>query len=481
MRRWLAATAAIPVVAASAARAQAPERRPLIITNVSVVDVESGQVRAGQSIRIEGSRIRDVGTRQRVRVPDGVVTIDGTGKFVIPGLWDMHVHATGFGIDRLFLPMLVAHGVTGVRDMFGRVAWTDSARALGARGELAVPRIVGAGHILDGAPGIWPGSVTVKGAEETRRAVDSLAKAGAAFIKVYSRLSADEFRAAAEQAKANGLHFAGHVPQRVTVDEALALGMRTIEHLQQFTTACSSKEGEMRQQLVDAAASPKAWDSAAVIARQQLPVLVSTFDRVRCAALAQRVARSETWMVPTFTVLRSIAYLDDSTLRRDPRLKYIPQFFSASWDPSKDFRFRAVTAEGWQQRRQAHERQLEIGRLLRAAGAKFLAGTDLSNPYIFPGLSLHDELANFVEIGMSPLEALRTATLNPARFYQATDSLGSVAPGKVADLVILDGNPLDDIRHVGRIHAVVYDGRLVDPARRSALLSEAERLASGRR
>ena len=463
------------LLAASLANAQAPSA--VVISNTSVVDVVSGRVRAGQTLLVEGNRIRTIAGTGRVRVPAGATTIDGTGRFVIPGLWDMHVHATGFGVDRLFLPALVAQGITGVRDMFGRMAWYDSARALGQRGELVVPRIVGAGHILDGKPEVWPGSVGVRGAEGARRAVDSLAAAGAAFIKVYSRLSPDEFRAAAAQAKARGLGFAGHVPTLVSVDEALQLGMRTIEHLQMFTTACSSREEQLRAELTDAVASPRGWDSAAVISRGHIALQVETFDVGRCQALARRVAKSETWMVPTMVVLRSTAFLDDTTLKLDPRLRYIPKYFSASWDPRTDFRFRAVTAEGWASRKQVYGRQREIVRLLHDAGAKFLAGTDLSNPFIFPGLSLHDELAHFVASGFTPLEALRTATLNPARFLHATDSLGTVAAGNVADLVVLDGNPLLDITNVSRVHAVILNGMPIDATRRNTLLKNAERLA----
>lgn len=469
----------IPLLLFLAATAQA--QAPIVIANTSVVDVESGQVRAGQSVLIEGTRIVRVVANGRLSVPAGATTIDGTGRFVIPGLWDMHVHATGFGIDRLFLPVLVANGVTGVRDMFGRLEFTDSARALGRRGELVVPRIVGAGHILDGTPAIWPGSVVVKGVDQTKRAVDSLARRGAPFIKAYSRLMPEEFRAAAAQAKVNGLPFAGHVPSLVTVDEAVGLGMRTIEHLQQFTTACSSRETSLRDELANAVASSRGWDSAAVISRAQLPVLVETFDVARCRALAQRVAKSETWMVPTMTVLRSVAFLDDTTFKSDQRLKYIPSFFSNGWDPTKDFRFRAVTAEGWAARKRVFGRQVEIARILREAGVKFLAGTDLSNPWIFPGFSLHDELANFVSLGMTPLQALQSATLNPAKFFAATDSMGTVREGQVADLVILDANPLTDIGNVSRIHAVVANGLLIDNRRRTALLDAASKMASGGR
>ncbi|HEX4936556.1 MAG TPA: hypothetical protein VFV33_25420, partial [Gemmatimonadaceae bacterium] len=260
----------MPWVASLLLATSVAAQAPVVITNTSIVDVETGQVRGGQSIHIEGARIREVAPSGAMKVPPGARLVDGTGRFVIPGLWDMHVHATGFGIDRLFQPVLVANGVTGIREMWGQLAAADSMRAAIARGDVVGPRAVVAGHILDGAPAIWPGSLGIKGAGAARRAVDSLAKAGAAFIKVYSRLSEEEFRAAGEQARKNGLHFAGHVPSLVTVDEAVAQGMRTIEHLQMFTTACSSREAELRQQYRDAVSSPKGWDSAAVVGRAQL-------------------------------------------------------------------------------------------------------------------------------------------------------------------------------------------------------------------
>ncbi|MBL8961439.1 MAG: hypothetical protein JNJ98_16390, partial [Gemmatimonadetes bacterium] len=170
--------------AALAAAGVAGAQAPVVITNTAIVDVETGRVRDGQSIRVEGNRIREIGPSARMPVPPGARVVDGTGRFVIPGLWDMHVHATGFGIDRLFQPVLVANGVTGMREMWGQLAAADSMRAAIARGDAVGPRAVVAGHILDAAPAIWPGSLGIKGPEAARRAVDSLAKAGAAFIKV---------------------------------------------------------------------------------------------------------------------------------------------------------------------------------------------------------------------------------------------------------------------------------------------------------
>jgi imidazolonepropionase-like amidohydrolase len=479
-RSWRTATRILPLLVATAPAWLGAQPQQLVITGATVVDVAAGRLLPGQTIVISGSRIVAAGRDASVRPSSGGRVLDARGKFVIPGLWDMHVHATGPVLDRLFLPILAAHGVTGVRDMWGRFAWFDSVRAQVARGTLVAPRVVGSGHILDGAPAIWPGSTGVKDAEETRRVVDSLAAGGAAFIKVYSRLSPETFRAAAERASARGLPFAGHVPSLVSVAEASDLGMRSIEHLQMLTQGCSRDEDALRAELAAAVASPRAWDSAAVISRQQVRRTLDTFDEARCRALAARLARNGTWMVPTLTVLRSVAFLDDTTLAADPRMAWVPRWFSAGWNPRADFRFRALGARDWALRKEVFAAQQRLVTLLHRAGVSFLAGTDLSNPYIFPGFSLHEELRNLVAAGFSPLEALRTATVNPARFLGAADSLGAVRTGYVADLVVLDADPLADIGNTERVHAVILNGRLIDAAERQRLLEAGRALASGR-
>ena len=449
----------------------------IAFTHANIVDVVAGRASTDQTIIVEGNRIRGILPPGATKLAPGTRVVDATGKFIIPGLWDMHVHATGPGIDQLFLPLLVANGITGVREMFGTFAWYDSARAMARRGAIVSPRIIGAGHILDGKPAVWPGSAGVGSATEARHAVDSLAAGGAAFIKVYSRLTRDEFLAAADESKKRGIPFAGHVPTLMSVTEATDAGMKSIEHLTTFVVACSRDDEKLRAEIVAAVASPKGWDSASVLQRAQGRTLPQSFDADRCRALAARLKKNGTWMVPTITVLRSTAYLDDTTLASDARLAYIPTFFSDSWNPAKDFRFRALTAQDWVARKALFDEQLKIARLLHDAGVQFLAGTDLSNPYIYPGFSLHDELANLVSIGFTPAEALRAATYDPARYFQATDSLGTVATGKIADLVLLDANPLTDIRNTQKIFAVVLNGRVIDTAGRDSLLAAGRRLA----
>lgn len=451
---------------------------PVAITDVTVIDVARGAPMAAQTVVIRGGRIVAVGASSRVSTPAGARVIDGRGKFLIPGLWDFHVHATGPVFEDLFQPLLVANGVTAVRDMWGQVPAARAARAKIARGELVGPRSVVAGNIVDGTPPIWPGSTGVGTPEDARRIVDSIAAAGGAFIKVYSRLDPEVFRAIAFRAKERGISFAGHIPTLVAAREASDLGQRTVEHLTNLLTDCSRDRDAIRTEVAAAVASPKRWDSAGVLQRGQASRVLASHDPGRCRELARRFKANGTVMVPTMTVLRSVAYLDDSTLRDDARLKYIPSWYSGRWDPRQDFRFRMLTADDWALRKRAHTRQLEIIRLFREEGVTFLPGTDLANPYLYPGFSLHDELANFVAIGYSPAEALRAATLGPAEFLRATDSLGTVATGKLADLVLLDANPLVDIRNTTRIATVVADGRVYDRAALDVLLAEAEKRAT---
>jgi imidazolonepropionase-like amidohydrolase len=459
---------------------QAPAPAPAVITNTTVIDVATGRLEAGRTVLIRDGRVVEVGPAGTA-APSGITVVDGTGKYLIPGLWDMHVHAAFPGLDQLFLPLLVANGVTGARDMFSQISQLDSARTRVGRGALVGPRLIGSGNLVDGVPPIWPGSRSVRTPEDARRAVDSLARAGAGFIKVYSRLSPEAYRAIAAEAKRVGITFAGHVPSLVSAAEASDLGQRTIEHLTNLATACSSDEAALLAEVAAVVSdSARGWNAAGPVQLRQVPRIQQTYDPARCRELARRFIRNDTWIVPTMVVLRSVSHLDDITLASDPRLVYIPSGMSRGWNPRVDFRFRSFTPEVWAVRKTVYARQREIISLLRSENVRFLAGTDLANPYIFPGFSLHDELGLMVEAGFTPLQALQAATLEPARFLGAADSMGTVAAGKVADLVLLDANPLDDIRNISRVHAVIAAGRLYRRPALDSLLAEGRKRAGGR-
>jgi len=368
-----------------------------------------------------------------------------------------------------------ANGVTGVREMYGApfaiAAWKQK-----YYGGEPWPRMIGSGHILDGPKPVWPGSAVAGNAEEARAAVDRLHAAGADFIKVYTKLPRDAYFAALDEAKKVGTYCAGHVPDAVTVAEASDHGQRSIEHLTGVAMDCSSEAEKLHAERAAAAADTtagklfKTWSA-------QTSRIVATQDPKRAAELFATLKRNHTWMVPTFTVLRSMSSMNDSVFAADPRVKYMPAQIADGWDWKKDFRFRARTPEDWANGRKSFKLSMQIVGAMNEAGVPILAGTDMLNPFTFPGFSLHDELGLLNEAGLSPAEALRAATLSPAVFMNATDSLGTVEKGKRADLVLLDDNPLDDIQNVRKVNAVVLNGRLYDRAALDALIADEQKKA----
>ena len=468
------AAAALALFASAPARAQ--EGRTVAITHATVVDVESGRRLADQTVVVRDGRIAAVGPASRVSVPVDARVVDGRGRYVIPGLWDMHVHAAMPGLAQHFLPLLVASGVTGVREMFSTLPVLKAVRAQVDSGKILGPRIVGSGHILDGRPPIWFGSAMAATADEGRRAVDSLAAGGADFIKVYGRLPREAYFAVAEAAKARGIPFAGHVPSLVGVEEASAAGQKSIEHMTGILSACSPRDAEMRDTVARMVAAG-GW-TAVTGGTARTRALMESYDEGRCRALARTLKRNGTWLAPTMVTIRNTSFLDDTTLAADPRMRFFSKTFAQSWNPRNDFRFRTRTPEDWAVSHAGHAHLVRIVRLMREEGVPFLAGTDLSNPYVYPGFSLHDELAELVGAGFTPAQALRAATSDAARYLGLADSVGTVAVGKAGDLVVLDADPLADIRAVGRIHAVVLGGRLIDAAERERLLAEGEARAA---
>jgi len=432
---------------------------PLVFTHATIIDVTGTAPKHDTTVVITGDRISAIGNN--VSLPPDAQLVDATGKFLIPGLWDMHVHWYARDTFTLF----IANGVTSVRQMFGNsdlLRWREQI----AKGSLLGPRMVVASPIIDGPEPIWPNSIAVRNEDEGRKAVKRVKQWGADFVKVYALLPRDAYFGIADEAKQQGITFVGHVPNAVSPLEASDAGQKSIEHLTGILIACSDKETELRAKLVKA-------DSPEARSRVQATAL-ETYDEKKAADLLARFAKNQTWQCPTLTVLRSNAYLGDEHFRSDVRLRYIPRLLQQRWG------FRIVNRSGGDNAvaKQVLRKQLEIVGAMQKAGVPILAGTDTGNPFCFPGFSLHDELALLVIAGLTPVEALRSATLNPAKFFGLDQSLGTIEQGKIADLVLLDANPLLDIRNTQRINAVVSNGRLFDRRSLDKMLGEAEGAAN---
>lgn len=401
---------------------------PIVIRNVTVVDVVAGRVRPNSTVIVIGSRITGVGPVATTTVPRGARVIDGNGRFLIPGLWDMHSHSLWSpGAMRTFLPLYVAQGVTGIRDMGGTLEILRAFRDSVSRGDPAWPRVVAAGAILDGPEPVQADvSIAVSDAASAIRAVDSLLKSGADFIKVYTLLPKDAYLALIAEGRRVGLPVAGHVPAALTPEEAARAGQRSIEHL-----------------------------------RDELDSFCAPRDADGCTRLAALLRSERVWQVPTLGVLRFKAYFGDTSLITDPRLQYVSADISAPWLGEREGKLRRGS-EYAASKRARYADELWLTGFLAKSGVSLLAGTDAGTSFMYQGFSLHDELALLVEAGLSPLDALRAATLAPAEYLAARDSMGTVAVGQVADLVLLRSNPLANIGATREIEAVVLRGRVLD-------------------
>ena len=445
--------------------------------DATVVDVTDGSLLPKQTVLVEGNRIVAVGPEAAVRVPDKAVVVEAAGRYLIPGLWDMHVHIFNQVSRRppntWYFPLFIANGVTGVRDMWTKpenMQQVREWRSSGREGRLLAPRIAAVGTIVDGPAGAAPQNfgflalgphVDVVGTAAQARAFGRRVKAaGIDFVKTYSNLSRGAYFAIADEAKREDIPFAGHVPFVVDAAEASVAGQRSFEHLFQILESSSSKSGELF------AVPLGEWSS------KYDKLMLDTFDETKFRELVAVLAKNRTYQVPTLVTRR----ISD---RRTPRrwLRYVPAEEMASWNqPAPTPDDHADSQEESLGKRLLQE-QLEVVRRMRQAGVPFLAGTDVGNPYIVPGFSLHEELALLVEAGFSPLQALQTATVNSARFLDLSDSLGRVEEGKIADLVLLDANPLEDIHATRQIRAVIVNGRFLDREQRDRLLADAEAYA----
>ena len=437
----------------------------LVLTNVTVVDVRTGTLQPEQTVILNRHHIASVGPSKTAKYPRNAPSVNCRGLFLIPGLWDMHVHLV-FGdwfpdAREISLPLFIANGVTGVRDMGSELDTVQGWRNEIEEGRLIGPRIYTSGPMLDGPKPRFPSSIAIATPEDARRAVADLKRRGADFIKLQSLIPREAVFAIAEEAKKQEIAFEGHVPDSVRASEMSAAGMKSFEHLIGIFEGSSPAEDDFLK------------------GNKTEGRFLATYDPARAASQAELLAKNQTWQCPTLVWERGGNLIDATDFSKDTRVKYVP----ASWENKTWKRFTEEITQGYgaddlATRKRFIEKELEVVGLLHKAGVPFLAGTDTpAGVHIFPGYSLHEELQRFVAAGFTPLEALQTATLKPARLFGVEEQFGSVEKGKFADLVLLTANPLEDIANTQKIAAVIANGRYYRRADLEKILASVEAAA----
>ena len=450
-----------------------------VFTDVTVIDGTGEPPLENASVVVTQGRITAVGPAREVRVPRGAVTINGTAKFLIPGLWDMHVHTSTRNLAassvprdrdqnaRFLLPSFVVHGITGVRDMSGDLERLLSWRSSIAHGELIGPRMIVTGFKFGSERAVLPGApFPLRTPADIRTAVQLLKRAGGDFAKSGGELPPALFNVLANEARRQDLPLVGHVPDSITAEHFALVGGSSIEHLSGLVTGC------------DPPPKPSIW--------ARVKAFFSSSDsrpnplRNHCtpagmALVEQVLLREQVYQVPTLIQLQAMARMQNPFQDNEERRAFLPPALRRPAPaPPSAYHLELLV--------QQFDRAKRLVGELHRLGVPLLAGTDLPGTERLPGFSLVDELALLVESGLTPSEALLTATRNPAMFLGTIDSLGTVTRGKLADLVLLDANPLADIRNVGRVNLVMLAGKpytAVDlQEQRSRIMAELERMSA---
>jgi len=442
------------------------EQVDLLVKNPTIIDVRTGSMLKDHSIIIKNGNIEAILETSSIETPPETKVVNAEDKYVIPGLWDVHTHIQNQNEIDLFFPLLIANGVLGIRDMGGLL---PSGFKEGSQRHEHVPKVIAAGPWVDGPTpeGVSPEAI-----------VDTMVARGADFLKIQSALPLDRLKAIAERANELGIYLAGHTPYTVSVGEASDIGLRSLEHYLEVYVSISEKEEELRVQHI---ALVEQEFSVRTIAFPPLEQRISTWSDEKAMKLIEKLVSNKTWMTPTHIDWRAWAQSGTPTFWDDELLNLLPSEWLDSWKHDQHFGFKNIPNEElpdyYDHIKQWYEAYIQLTKLFHKHGVKFLAGTDVSSwNFQVPGATLHDEIAIFVEAGLSPLEALQTATSNVADYLQIDGYDGTVSVGQEADFVILAADPIEDIHNLTKISAVVLDGNLIDKDEINKLLESAPKV-----
>lgn len=406
----------------------AVDEHTILISGASVIEPSTNELLENACIWITGQRIVDV--RPCTSAASAALVIDAQGKWIIPGLWDMHVHSLWHrSIYQNFFPQFVAFGVVGIRDMGGDVAVLAEAREFLANPDNIGPEIIAAGPFLDGPQPIIPEfSLSAATFQEGVDAVTDIAAQGADFIKLYTNLPAEAARGALTEARARGLTVAGHLPASIDLNTAIEYGMSSIEHM--------------------------AVEAGGLCDVDDVPACRRDFERLKTANV---------YLTPTLLVRQRRTILDDPDVVDRARMNAMPDIIVADWTTRRDQKLSNLLASDWSALRSQYVRERRLTEIAIAADSLILAGTDTGDLFVPPGASLHDELALLVDAGMTEMSALLAATARATEFLKLADR-GHIRSGDIADLIVLNSSPIENIRNTRDIDAVILRGKVLSAA-----------------
>ncbi len=435
------------------------ETYELVITNGKTIDIETGNIKQQDIFIIDGKivKITPSGGNSDYLFQE---KIEATGKYVLPGFWDNHVHFRGgdslIKANKDFLRLFIGNGITTVRDAGGDL--TPSVRIWQkeiADGQLIGPTIYTSGPKIDGPHATWAGSLVVENSNDVSKALDSLQQLKTDFVKIYeSRISRSAYLETVSQATQRGLITSGHMPFTVELKENIAAGIGAIEHLYYVLKGCSSKEKEITQAIVNKEYG--FWQSMAK--------LINSYDEQTAQNTFRQLKENQVYIVPTLHIGHVLSYLDEENHTQDPYLKLMPKEIIATYEGRIN---RALNSsdKAKKERKELDKLFIQLAKSLSDANISLLAGSDSGafNSYTYPGVSLHRELEAFVQAGIPPLKALQASAYNGAHFLKKNNAYGTITVGKVSDLVVLNANPLENIKNSRRIFRVIKGKFTYDP------------------
>ena len=437
----------------------------ILIQNVNVIDPIDG-LKNNINVEILDNKIIYVGNIKKSNSYSK--EIDGTGKYLIPGLWDTHVH---FYFDQELakdMPdLFLKFGITSVRDTGGNFKFLDSIKALSKENPKTFPRVKISGPLIDGKFNVYNGerlpdlSVKTRNVQETEIVVNDLVEKGVDFLKAYEMLSPEQFEVVMKIAKKNGLNVTGHIPLSMDIETASNLGLNSLEHiknLELWATSNKSKLLEERRQMLKNKNNLSGLNLRGMIHNAQKNYAINNLDENQTKKIYKILAKNNTWQIPTISIYKVPIYKIFRSKYWIQNLKHLPKKTAENWKKRITFSNDEINPNqkdfsDWVQKttKEMHE-----------YGIKFMAGTDTPLGFLIPGFSLHVELELLVESGLSELEAIKTATINPSKYFKMQDYLGLIKKNYIADLVLLNSNPLEDIKSTRQISAVIKDGKIFE-------------------